>query len=146
MIHITITGPDTVATQKTLEDLRAAMDGSIKDLCNVKGLESVNIYPNMETNVPTAAVAPNREAPTQDEEPQPKVEPDSNEESEQEQPVKTYSLVEVRAQANAYRDKYGIEKLREIFRKHGGEKLKDIPESSYTALMDDLRNLMKEDA
>lgn len=77
---------------------------------------------------------------------QPKVEPDSNEEPEQEEPVKTYSLVEVRAQANAYRDKHGIEKLREIFRVHGGEKLKDIPESSYAALMDDLRNLMKEDA
>lgn len=138
MIHIIITGPDTVATQKTLEDLRAAMDGNIKDLCNVKGLESVNIYPNTETNVPTAAVAPSKEAPTQDEEPQPKVEPDSNEEPEQEQPTKTYSLVEVRAAANAYRDKHGIEKLREIFKKYGGEKLKDIPEKNYAALMEEI--------
>lgn len=77
-----------------------------------------------------------------------KGEPDGQDAPEhpKEEPVKTYSLVEVRAQANAYRDKYGIEKLREIFRVHGGEKLKDIPESSYAALMDDLRNLMKEDA
>ena len=77
-----------------------------------------------------------------------KGEPDGQDAPEQpkEQPTKSYSLIEVRAQANAYRDKHGIEKLREIFRKHGGEKLKDIPESSYAALMDDLRNLMKEDA
>jgi len=69
---------------------------------------------------------------------QPKVEPDSNEEPEQEQPTKTYSLVEVRAAANAYRDKHGIEKLREIFKKHGGEKLKDIPEKNYAALMEEI--------
>lgn len=77
-----------------------------------------------------------------------KGEPDGQDATEQpkEEPVKTYSLVEVRAAANAYRDKHGIEKLREIFRVHGGEKLRDIPESSYAALMDDLRNLMKEDA
>ena len=77
-----------------------------------------------------------------------KGEPDGQDAPEQpkEEPVKGYSLVEVRAQANAYRDKYGIEKLREIFRVHGGEKLKDIPESSYAALMDDLRSAMTEDA
>lgn len=69
---------------------------------------------------------------------QPKVEPDSNEEPKQEQPTKTYSLVEVRAAANAYRDKHGIEKLREIFKKHGGEKLKDIPEKNYAALMEEI--------
>ena len=56
----------------------------------------------------------------------------------QEQPTKSYSLVEIRAAANAYRDKHGIEKLREIFKKHGGEKLKDIPESNYAALMEDI--------
>lgn len=77
-----------------------------------------------------------------------KGEPDGQDAPEhpKEEPVRSYPLVEVRAQANAYRDKYGIEKLREIFRKHGGEKLKDIPESSYAALMDDLRSAMKEDA
>lgn len=69
---------------------------------------------------------------------QPKVEPDSNEEHEQKQPVKTYDLVAVRAAANAYRDKHGIEKLREIFKKHGGEKLKDIPEKNYAALMEEI--------
>lgn len=73
-------------------------------------------------------------------------EPKAAKEPPKEEPVKTYSLVEVRAQANAYRDKHGIEKLREIFRVHGGEKLKDIPESSYAALMDDLRSAMMEDA
>ena len=80
--------------------------------------------------------------PVADEEPQPKVEPDSNEGPEQEQPkaepVKTFKLEEVRAAANAYRDKHGIEKLREIFKKHGGEKLKDIPEANYAALMEDI--------
>lgn len=60
------------------------------------------------------------------------------EEPPKEEPVKAYSLVEVRAAANAYRDKHGIEKLRGIFRKHGGEKLKDIPEGSYAALMEDI--------
>lgn len=64
------------------------------------------------------------------EEEQPKAEP--------EQPVKTYDLVAVRAAANAYKDKHGIEKLREIFAKHGGEKLKDIPEKNYAALMEDI--------
>lgn len=60
------------------------------------------------------------------------------EEPPKEEPVKAYSLVEVRAAANAYRDRHGIEKLRGIFRKHGGEKLKDIPEGSYAALMEDI--------
>lgn len=63
-----------------------------------------------------------------------------------EEPVKTYSREDVRAQAYALKDKFGIEKLREIFRKHGGEKLVDIPENSYAALMDDLRSAMTEDA
>lgn len=63
-----------------------------------------------------------------------------------EEPVKTYSLADVRTQANALKDRFGIDALRDVFRLHGGEKLKDIPESSYAALMDDLRNLMKEDA
>lgn len=77
-----------------------------------------------------------------------KGEPDGQDAPKQpkEEPVKTYSREDVRAQAYALKDKFGIEKLREIFRKHGGEKLVDIPESSYAALMDDLRNLMKEDA
>lgn len=61
------------------------------------------------------------------------------------EPVKTYSLADVRAQANALKDRFGIDALRDVFRLHGGEKLKDIPESNYAALMDDLRNLMKED-
>ena len=56
----------------------------------------------------------------------------------QEQSVKTYELTEVRAAANAYKDKHGIEKLREIFGKHGGEKLKDIPEKNYAALMKEI--------
>lgn len=73
-------------------------------------------------------------------------EPKAEKEPPKGEPVKACSLVEVRAAANAYRDKHGIEKLRDIFRKHGGEKLKDIPEGSYASLMDDLRNLMKEDA
>lgn len=76
--------------------------------------------------------------PVTDEEPQPKVEPDSNEEQPEAEPVKTYDLVAVRAAANAYKDKHGIEKLREIFKKHGGEKLKDIPEANYAALMEDI--------
>lgn len=63
-----------------------------------------------------------------------------------EEPAKTYSLADVRAQANALKDKFGIDALRDVFRLHGGEKLKDIPESSYAALMDGLRNLMREDA
>lgn len=67
-------------------------------------------------------------------------------EQPKEEPVKTYSLADVRAQANALKDRFGIDALRDVFRLHGGEKLKDIPESSYAALMDDLRNLMKEDA
>lgn len=77
-----------------------------------------------------------------------KDEPNEQDAPEQpkEEPAKTYSREDVRAQAYALKDKFGIEKLREIFRKHGGEKLVDIPESSYAALMDDLRNLMKEDA
>lgn len=44
-------------------------------------------------------------------------------------------LEDVRAAANAYRDKHGLEALREIFKKHGGEKLKDIPAANYRALM-----------
>ena len=77
-----------------------------------------------------------------------KGEPDGQDAPEQpkEEPVKTYSLADVRAQANALKDRFGIDALRDVFRLHGGEKLKDIPESSYAALMDDLRNLMKEDA
>lgn len=77
-----------------------------------------------------------------------KGEPDGQDAPEQpkEEPVKTYSLADVRAQANALKDRFGIDALRDVFRLHGGEKLRDIPESSYAALMDDLRNLMKEDA
>lgn len=44
-------------------------------------------------------------------------------------------LEDVRAAANAYRDKHGIDALREIFKKYGGEKLKDIPSENYRALM-----------
>ena len=51
----------------------------------------------------------------------------------------------IREKANALKDRFGIDALRDVFRLHGGEKLKDIPESNYAALMDDLRNLMKED-
>ena len=77
-----------------------------------------------------------------------KGEPDGQDAPEQpkEEPVKTYSLADVRAQANALKDRFGIDALRDVFRLHGGEKLRDIPESSYAALMDDLRNLLKEDA
>lgn len=77
-----------------------------------------------------------------------KGEPNEQDAPEQpkEEPVKTYSLADVRAQANALKDRFGIDALRDVFRLHGGEKLRDIPESSYAALMDDLRNLMKEDA
>lgn len=71
---------------------------------------------------------------------------DAPEQPKEEEPVKTYSLADVRAQANALKDRFGIDALRDVFRLHGGEKLRDIPESSYAALMDDLRNLMKEDA
>ena len=76
-----------------------------------------------------------------------KGEPDGQDAPEQpkEEPVKTYSLADVRAQANALKDRFGIDALRDVFRLHGGEKLKDIPESNYATLMDDLRNLMKED-
>ena len=73
-------------------------------------------------------------------------EPKAEKEPPKEEPVKTYSLADVRTQANALKDRLGIDALRDVFRLHGGEKLKDIPESSYAALMDDLRNLMKEDA
>ena len=73
-------------------------------------------------------------------------EPKAEKEPPKEEPVKTYSLADVRAQANALKDRFGIDALRDVFRLHGGEKLKDIPESNYAALMDDLRNLMKEDA
>lgn len=73
-------------------------------------------------------------------------EPKAEKEPPKEEPVKTYSLADVRTQANALKDRFGIDALRDVFRLHGGEKLKDIPESSYAALMDDLRNLMKEDA
>ena len=72
-------------------------------------------------------------------------EPKAEKEPPKEEPVKTYSLADVRAQANALKDRFGIDALRDVFRLHGGEKLKDIPESNYAALMDDLRNLMKED-
>ena len=76
-----------------------------------------------------------------------KGEPDGQDAPEQpkEEPVKTYSLADVRTQANALKDRLGIDALRDVFRLHGGEKLRDIPESNYAALMDDLRNLMKED-
>ena len=73
-------------------------------------------------------------------------EPKAEKEPPKEEPVKTYSLADVRTQANALKDRFGIDALRDVFRLHGGEKLKDIPESNYAALMDDLRNLMKEDA
>lgn len=73
-------------------------------------------------------------------------EPKAEKEPPKEEPVKTYSREDVRAQAYALKDKFGMEKLREIFRKHGGEKLVDIPEKNYAALMDDLRSAMKEDA
>lgn len=73
-------------------------------------------------------------------------EPKAEKEPPKEEPVKTYSREDVRAQANALKDRFGIDALRDVFRLHGGEKLRDIPESSYAALMDDLRNLMKEDA
>ena len=76
-----------------------------------------------------------------------KGEPDGQDAPEQpkEEPVKTYSREDVRAQAYALKDKFGIEKLREIFRKHGGEKLVDIPEKNYAALVNDLRSAMTED-
>lgn len=64
----------------------------------------------------------------QPEEQQPDVTPDTPAD-----PV--VKLEDVRAAANAYRDKHGIEALREIFKKHGGEKLKDIPAANYAALM-----------
>ena len=73
-------------------------------------------------------------------------EPKAEKEPPKEEPVKTYSLADVRTQANALKDRFGIDALRDVFRLHGGEKLKDIPESSYAALMDDRRNLRKEDA
>lgn len=66
------------------------------------------------------------------------IEPDREQDEQPEQPAKTYELAEVRAAANAYRDRHGIEKLRDVFRLHGGEKLKDIPEGSYAALMEDI--------
>lgn len=47
-------------------------------------------------------------------------------------------LKDVRAAANAYRDKHGIEALREIFKQYGGEKLKDIPAANYAALMKEI--------
>ena len=47
-------------------------------------------------------------------------------------------MEEVRAAANTYRDKHGIEALRAIFAKHGGERLKDIPESEYAAVMKEI--------
>ena len=76
-----------------------------------------------------------------------KGEPDGQDAPEQpkEEPVKSYSREDVRAQAYALKDKFGIEKLREIFRKHGGEKLVDIPEKNYAALVNDLRSAMTED-
>lgn len=77
-----------------------------------------------------------------------KGEPDGQDAPKQpkEEPAKTYSREDVRAQAYALKDKFSMEKLREIFRKHGGEKLVDIPEKNYAALMDDLRSAMTEDA
>ena len=72
-------------------------------------------------------------------------EPKAEKEPPKEEPVKTYSREDVRAQAYALKDKFGIEKLREIFRKHGGEKLVDIPEKNYAALVNDLRSAMTED-
>lgn len=62
-----------------------------------------------------------------------------------EEPAKTYSLADVRAQANALKDKFGIDALRDVFRRHGGEKLKDIPEGNYTALMGILRVISAKD-
>lgn len=86
---------------------------------------------------PTANTSGQAEGEPKAEKEPPKEEP-PKEEPPKEEPVKAYSLVEVRAAANAYRDKHGIEKLRGIFRKHGGEKLRDIPEGSYAALMEDI--------
>ena len=51
------------------------------------------------------------------------------------EPVKTFKLEDVRAAANIYRNKHGLEALREIFKKYGGEKLKDIPAWNYATLM-----------
>lgn len=108
MIHFTISA-------RSLEEARQKIRES-----GIMGDEPTLIMPTIEMQ-PEA---------TQPEATQPDVTPT--------EPVKTFKLEEVRAAANAYRDKHGIEKLREIFSKYGGEKLKDIPAWNYAALMEEI--------
>lgn len=86
------------------------------------------IMPTIEPEVTKPDVKPEEQAP---EVTQPDVKPDAPADP-------TVKLEDVRAAANAYRDKHGIEALREIFKKHGGEKLKDIPAANYAALMQEI--------
>ena len=108
---------------------------SIEDLKRQLREALGEITPTIDPKLLETAAAPVEPAKEPQPE-QPKAEPETQ--AEPEQPTKTYTLAEVRAAANTYRDKHGIEALREIFKKHGGEKLKDIPESSYAALMEEI--------
>lgn len=129
------------ATAKSIEDLKRQLREALgEDTPTIQShlLNKCIDAPTKEMlDHPTAKTSGSTE-PVAHEEPQPKVEPEPEQELPEAEPVKTYDLVAVRAAANAYKDKHGIEKLREIFKKHGGEKLKDIPEANYAALMEDI--------
>ena len=118
MINLHIEAKNVADLRSQLSELLAGIEAAAPASLLLTGHE----VPSTQTDVNPAAEAA--------ESTQPDVTPT--------EPVKTFKLEEVRTAANAYRDKHGIEKLREIFSKYGGEKLKDIPESNYAALMEEI--------
>ena len=113
MIHFTISA-------RSLEEARQKIRES-----GIMGDEPTLNMPTVEPEVTQPDVNPKEQAP---EATQPDVKPEDP----------AVKLEDVRAAANAYRDKHGIDALREIFKKHGGEKLKDIPAANYRALMEEI--------
>jgi hypothetical protein len=109
---------------RTLEEVRQ----KIRE-CGILQEEPTLIMPTLDPeHVAQALTQPEEQQP---EVTQPDVKPDAPADP-------TIKLEDVRAAANAYRDKHGIEALREIFKMFGGEKLKDIPAANYAALMKEI--------
>lgn len=56
------------------------------------------------------------------------------------EPTPVYSIAEVRAALAKVRDAQGVDGMREILRKHGVEKLADLDEKHYAAVMQEAQD------
>lgn len=69
------------------------------------------------------------------------IEPDSKTEPDPiPEPTPVYSIAEVRAALAKVRDAQGVDGMREILRKHGVEKLADLDEKHYAAVMQEAQD------